>query len=87
MYDAAGTCTHENNGVGVSHETMINGIDIKDIPVAELKAMTGSRPEYLIMPATFGIWMMFMVVYLYQYELRLPCIQLASESPFPREKT
>lgn len=39
------------------------------------------------MPATFGIWMMFMVVYLYQYELRLPCIQLASESPFPREKT
>lgn len=65
VYDAAGTCTHENNGVGVSHETMINGIDIKDIPVAELKAMTGSRPEYLIMPATFGVWMMFMVVYLF----------------------
>ena len=66
-YDLVGsgtvsTVTEYLNGVGVSHETMINGIDIKDIPVAELKAMTGSRPEYLIMPATFGIWMMFMVV-------------------------
>ena len=69
-YDLVGsgtvsTVTEYLNGVGVSHETMINGIDIKDIPVAELKAMTGSRPEYLIMPATFGIWMMFMVVYLF----------------------
>lgn len=69
-YDLVGsgivtTTTEYLNGIGVSHQTLINGVDIKDIPVAELKAMTGSRPEYLIMPATFGIWMMFMVIYIF----------------------
>ena len=69
-YDLVGsgivtTTTEYLNGIGISHQTLINGVDIKDIPVAELKAMTGSRPEYLIMPATFGIWMMFMVIYIF----------------------
>ena len=69
-YDLVGsgivtTTTEYLNGIGVSHQTLINGVDIKDIPAAELKAMTGSRPEYLIMPATFGIWMMFMVIYIF----------------------
>ena len=69
-YDLVGsgivtTTTEYLNGIGVSHQTLINGVDIKDIPVADLKAMTGSRPEYLIMPATFGIWMMFMVIYIF----------------------
>ena len=69
-YDLVGsgivtTTTEYLNWIGVSHQTLINGVDIKDIPVAELKAMTGSRPEYLIMPATFGIWMMFMVIYIF----------------------
>ena len=44
---------------------LINGVNVKDIPAAELKAMRGSRPEYLIMPASFGFWMMFIVLYLF----------------------
>lgn len=59
------TTTEYLNGIGINHETFINGVNIKDIPADQLKAMTGSRPEYLIMPATFGIWMMFMVLYLF----------------------
>ena len=69
-FDLAGsgivsTTTEYLNGVGITHETFINGVNIKDIPADQLKDMTGSRPEYLIMPATFGIWMMFIVLYLF----------------------
>lgn len=69
-YDLVGsgtvtTVTEYVNGIGVAHKTLIDGVDISGMPAAELKAMTGSRPEYLIMPATFGIWMMFMVLYLF----------------------
>ena len=69
-YDLVGsgivqTTTEYVNGIGVSHEMLINGIDVNDIPAAELKALRGSRPEYLIMPASFGFWMMFIVLYLF----------------------
>ena len=69
-YDLIGTGTVSTvteylNGIGVSNETFINGVNIKDMTVEQLKSLTGSRPEYLIMPATFGIWMMFMVLYLF----------------------
>ena len=69
-YDLVGsgivqTTTEYVNGIGVRHEMLINGINVNDIPAAELKAMRGSRPEYLIMPASFGFWVMFIVLYLF----------------------
>ncbi len=53
------------NGIGVTHEMFVNGININDIPADELKSLRGSRPEYLIMPASFGFWVMFMVLYIF----------------------
>ena len=69
-YDLVGsgvvqTTTEYVNGIGVSHEMLINGVNIKDMPAAELKVLRGSRPEYLIMPASFGFWVMFIVLYLF----------------------
>ena len=59
------TATTYINGVGVEHTSLINGMDISEYTRAELKEIRGSRPEYLILPATFGMWMMFMVLYLF----------------------
>ena len=69
-YDLVGsgvvqTTTEYVNGIGVSHEMLINGIHVNDMTAAELKALRGSRPEYLIMPASFGFWVMFIVLYLF----------------------
>lgn len=69
-YDLVGSgivqsTTEYVNGVGVTHEMLINGVNVNDIPAAELKAMRGSRPEYLILPASFGFFMMFMVLYIF----------------------
>ena len=69
-YDLVGsgivqTTTEYVNGIGVNHEMLINGVNVKDIPAAELKAMRGSRPEYLIMPASFGFLVMFLVLYIF----------------------
>ena len=57
------TVTEYVNGVGVNHTFTINGTPLEDFSRAELKELRGSRPEYLIMPATFGMWMMFVVMY------------------------
>ena len=59
------TTTEYVNGIGVSHEMLINGVNVNDMTAAELKALRGSRPEYLIMPASFGFWVMFIVLYLF----------------------
>ena len=69
-YDLVGsgivqTTTEYVNGIGVSHEMLINGINVQDMTAADLKALRGSRPEYLIMPASFGFWVMFIVLYLF----------------------
>ena len=69
-YDLVGsgvvqTTTEYVNGIGVSHEMLINGVNVQDMTAAELKALRGSRPEYLIMPASFGFWVMFIVLYLF----------------------
>ena len=53
------------DGIAVGHDFLINGEPLETFSRAELKALRGSRPEYLIMPATFGMWMMFMVLYLF----------------------
>ena len=50
------------NGVAVDHSFTINGSPLESFSRAELKELRGSRPEYLIMPATFGMWMMFVVL-------------------------
>ena len=70
QYDLVGTgivssATEYLNGIAVGHDMLINGVNVDEMTVGELKSLTGSRPEYLIMPATFGIWVMFMVVYLF----------------------
>ena len=49
------TVTEYVNGVGVNHSFTINGTPLEDFSRAELKSIRGSRPEYLIMPATFGL--------------------------------
>lgn len=59
------TTTEYVNGVGVAHTFTIDGTPIEQFTRAELKSLRGSRPEYLIMPATFGMWMMFIVMYVF----------------------
>ena len=59
------TTTRYINGIGVEHTFNIDGRALEDFTRAELKSIRGSRPEYLTMPATFGMWMMFMVLYLF----------------------
>lgn len=59
------TTTEYVDGIAVSHDFLINGQPLDTFTRPELKALRGSRPEYLIMPATFGMWMMFMVLYLF----------------------
>lgn len=59
------TVTEYVNGVGVNHTFTIDGTPLEEFSRAELKALRGSRPEYLIMPATFGMWMMFLVMYVF----------------------
>ena len=60
------TTTHYADGIGVSHEYLINGQPLESFSRQELKAIRGSRPEYLIMPATFGLWVMVMVFYIFR---------------------
>lgn len=69
-YDLVGngivcTATEYVNGIGTTIQNTINGTPVADLSRAELKHLTGSRPEYLIMPATFGMWMMFIVMYVF----------------------
>lgn len=59
------TATEYVNGVGVQHTYTLNGTPIEEFGRAELKEIRGSRPEYLIMPASFGMWMMFIVMYVF----------------------
>lgn len=59
------TTTDYAGGIGVGHTFTIDGTPIEQFSRAELKAIRGSRPEYLIMPATFGMWMMFIVMYVF----------------------
>ena len=53
------------NGIGVSHTMTINGHDISEFSKLELKQIRGSRPEYLMMQATFGLWVMVMMLYVF----------------------
>ncbi len=59
------TATEYINGIGTGHTFTINGTPLEDFDREQLKALRGSRPEYLIMPATFGMWMMLLVMYLF----------------------
>lgn len=53
------------DGIAVGHTFTIDGAPLDSFSRAELKSIRGSRPEYLIMPATFGMWMMFIVMYVF----------------------
>ena len=53
------------NGIGVSHEMYFNGVNINELPSEEVKLLRGSKPEYLIMPTSFGFWIMLAVLYLF----------------------
>lgn len=59
------TTTRYVDGIATSHTFTINGTPLEDISRADIKSIRGSRPEYLIMPATFGMWMMFVVMYVF----------------------
>ncbi len=65
------TTTTYVNGIGVSHEFLVNGTPLEDFTRAELKLIRGSRPEYLIMPSSFGFFMMFALIYL--FSIRTGC--------------
>lgn len=59
------TTTEYVNGMIVNQDYLINGKALEEYTRPELKAIRGSRPEYLIMPATFGMWMTIMVLYVF----------------------
>lgn len=59
------TTTHYMNGIGISHDFLVNGQPLEEYTRMDLKNIRGSRPEYLILPATFGMWMMIMVLYVF----------------------
>ena len=59
------TTTQYVDGLINHQEYLINGTPLEDYSRAELKAMRGSRPEYLIMPATFGMWVVVMLFYVF----------------------
>lgn len=59
------TTTEYINGIGANRHFTINGTPIEHFSREELEELRGSRPEYLIMPATFGMWMMFVVMYVF----------------------
>ena len=59
------TSTEYVGGIATGHTFTINGTPLEAFTRPELKAIRGSRPEYLIMPATFGMWMMFIVMYVF----------------------
>ncbi len=58
------TTTEYVNGIAVNHKYLINGTPIEEFTRAELKQIRGSRPEYLIMPSSFGFFMMFALIYI-----------------------
>jgi hypothetical protein len=49
----------------IREELIINGVDIETMDRETVKALTGSKPEYLTMPSSFGFWAMFMVLYIF----------------------
>lgn len=53
------------DGLLTHSDFLINGQPLEHFSRAELKMLRGSRPEYLIMPATFGLWTMVMTLYLF----------------------
>jgi hypothetical protein len=59
------TTTQYVDGIGVSHEFLVNGRPLESFTRPELKAIRGSRPEYLLMPATFGMWVVIMTFYIF----------------------
>lgn len=59
------TATEYCNGIVTHRSFTINGRPLAEFSHDELKSLRGSRPEYLIMPATFGMWMMFLVMYVF----------------------
>ena len=60
------TATQYVDGIGVRHDFLINGQALDTYSLHELKALRGSRPEYLILPATFGLWVMVMLLYVFR---------------------
>ena len=60
------TTTHYIDGIGVSHDFLVNGQPLDSFSRQEIKALRGSRPEYLILPATFGLWVMVMLFYIFR---------------------
>lgn len=60
------TTTQYVDGIGVSHDYLINGQPLDAFSRQELKSLRGSRPEYLILPATFGMWVMVMLFYIFR---------------------
>ncbi len=57
------TVTEYVNGIAVHSQMLLNGEPVKNIQ--DIKSMILTRPEYLIMPSSFGFWAMFMMIYLF----------------------
>ena len=66
------TTSHYTDGILTQQEFYINNTPLEDYTRNELKMIRGSRPEYLIMPATFGMWCMVMTMYM--FSTRTGCV-------------
>ena len=53
------------NGIVANHTFTVNGTPLEEYTREGIKEIRGSRPEYLIMPASFGMGMMFVVLYVF----------------------
>lgn len=53
------------DGMAVSHQTLLDGVPVNQIDPSTLRDARGSKPEYLILPATFGLWAMVMTLYIF----------------------
>ena len=57
------TATEYVNGIASQPQMFLNGESVTGI--RDIKSQITSRPEYLIMPSSFGFWVMFMLIYLF----------------------
>lgn len=59
------TVTHYANGVVIGQEMYYNGQAIESLRQLKEMGVLLSRPEYLFMPATFGLFVMMLLVYIF----------------------
>ena len=65
----------------------INGKLVHNLREGELKRLVLTRPEYLIMPTSFGFWAMFMLIYVFSIRTGCDFLNWIQKHLFSRNKT